>query len=491
MNSMDIQEALSEIDDKMVDDAAPAGKGRMLLYRFKTAYLTKRRFRALTAAAAVLAVVLLVNLVSGGIRGMNVKAYAVETAVYPETQDPESNSPEAKEYFKKKLEARGAVMGSESFFAQMNKQILGTDTTGNKVYSPFAVYLELAMLAEVTDGSSRQEILDALGADSLEALRQQAADMLLCNYGERNNSRTVPALSLWMNEDISYEPETLRILAEDHSASSFQGKMGSSEYAETMKAWINEATDGLLKDSVDGLNMSSEDVMHMISALYYHGRWNDRFSKDDNTEDIFYAPAGEITATYMHETMEHGTIFVGEHFMATGKGLEDGSTMWLILPDEGVSPEELLADREYMDFNVYMMSLYNTRYADNGAEMPEWENSRYIRINLSMPKFDITTSGSLKEGLMALGIRSCFDMTDSDFTPLTPDTDVFVSDAVQGARLAADEEGVTAAAYVDLMLAGAAMPPEDEMDLVIDRPFITMLTSSDGIPLYTGIVNEP
>ena len=46
-------------------------------------------------------------------------------------------------------------------------------------------------------------------------------------------------------------------------------------------------------------------------------------------------------------------------------------------------------------------------------------------------------------------------------------------------------------AYTVMMVAGGAMPPEEEVDFVLDRPFIFILTSMDGLPLFTGVVNNP
>ena len=54
-----------------------------------------------------------------------------------------------------------------------------------------------------------------------------------------------------------------------------------------------------------------------------------------------------------------------------------------------------------------------------------------------------------------------------------------------------DEEGVTAAAYTVLPMAGAARPPEDEIDFVVDRPFIFVITGEDGLPLFAGVINQP
>ena len=35
------------------------------------------------------------------------------------------------------------------------------------------------------------------------------------------------------------------------------------------------------------------------------------------------------------------------------------------------------------------------------------------------------------------------------------------------------------------------MPPEDEVDFTLDRPFLFLLTSSQGQPLFAGVVNQP
>ena len=55
-----------------------------------------------------------------------------------------------------------------------------------------------------------------------------------------------------------------------------------------------------------------------------------------------------------------------------------------------------------------------------------------------------------------------------------------------------DEEGIEAAAYTILADAGAA-PPRDtaEINMVLDRPFLFVIESRDGLPLFAGIVNDP
>ena len=52
----------------------------------------------------------------------------------------------------------------------------------NKVISPVNIYLALSMLSEITDGGTRDEILNVLGADSIESLRYRANRIFLSVY---------------------------------------------------------------------------------------------------------------------------------------------------------------------------------------------------------------------------------------------------------------------------------------------------------------------
>ena len=117
-----------------------------------------------------------------------------------------------------------------------------------------------------------------------------------------------------------------------------------------------------------------------------------------------------------------------------------------------------------------------------------------MTIKLPMPKFDVSSDLDLIEGLQKLGVSDVFDWHVSDFGPLEASTNdpLFVGQAKHAARVKVDEEGCEAAAYtVMLVFAGAAAPPDDEVDFVLDRPFLFAITGDSGLPLFTGVVNQP
>ena len=56
---------------------------------------------------------------------------------------------------------------------------------------------------------------------------------------------------------------------------------------------------------------------------------------------MFHSPGGDVEAQFMHKSGARN-YFWGEDFAAVGLGFENGAEMWLMLPDEGVSAEELV-----------------------------------------------------------------------------------------------------------------------------------------------------
>ena len=70
----------------------------------------------------------------------------------------------------------------------------------NRVYSPLNVYMALAMLAEVTGGESRAQVLNLLGSDSLESFRSQASDLWNDHYCDDGATTSILASSLWLDE---------------------------------------------------------------------------------------------------------------------------------------------------------------------------------------------------------------------------------------------------------------------------------------------------
>ena len=480
MNEQDIYEGIGQVDDDV-------------LLRSEKKRRSRRPWWA-AAAAAVVAVAVTVGLFfprssssdSTGAPLVTI-AHAVAEAHYPEMAPyPDETAADFEAQYEawradKKEQNREIdnMEGLKAYALASIPAFLSGAEGENRAYSPLNVYMALSMLAELTDGESRAQILTLLGSDSLEALRSQANALWNDHYSSDGATNSILASSLWLDEGVPFDQNTLDTLAETYYASSFQGDLGTEEMNQALQDWLNGQTGGLLQEQIGQLTLDPETLLALATTVCFQAKWNSTFSEAKTAPQTFHSPTGDVTADFMHASFGSGTYYWGEHFGAVGLGLaNDGGTMWFLLPDEGYTPEDLLADSEAMGFLL------------SGGD---WAQKKQLIVHVSLPKFDIASQIDLAEGLRALGVTDIFDADRADFSPMLAGNTqgIFVSQAKHGVRVAVDEEGVTAAAYTLMSMAGAGEPPADEIDFTLDRPFLFALSDRQGLPLFAGVVNQP
>lgn len=475
MNSQDIFDGVTDIREDLINGAKDAPK--------KQKRWSKRRWLGTVAAVLVVAILGGIFLRPGG----GLTAYAIAEPEYPKMARYPSGlaqfSEKAYDAWWEDVRAQRRDLGDTSnlqrFFAQSAQTFLSGDEGQNRVYSPLNVYMALCMLAQLTGGESQEQILALLGSDSMDTLRQQASDVWNSNYRDDGALTSILASSLWMNQNVKYNRETMGILAQDFYAASYQGEMGSERFNNALQSWLNKQTSGLLKEQAGNIELDRETILALATTIYFKAKWHDEFSKGMTSPETFHAPGGDVDADFMHQR-DSQSYFWGEKFTAVSQHFEQGGSMLFLLPDEGMTPEELLADTEAMEFLFF-------------ANLNVWENQKFLYVNKSIPKFDVSSQYELSEGLQKLGIVDIFDPAVSDFTPMTTDVEVPItlSQANHAARVIIDEEGCTAAAFTVIANAGGAAPPDDEVDFILDRPFIFCITGDSGLPLFVGTVNYP
>lgn len=452
MRNQKLAQALGFVSGKHIAEAANAKR--------------RRRPYWIGAAAAVLALVLLLN--SSGLP-LAMQAKAVSTADYPqytwETARDAGNAydREILEFFRTSIPL--CLVGAED---------------ENRTYSPVNLYLALALAAELTGGQTQQQIVDALGAESPDALRTLTNTVWNACYRDEND-KTLLANSVWLDNGQQYDQAVMDRLAENYYASVFRGDLGSSKVNRAITAWLNGQTGKLLKKEASGVQLDPNTVLALYSTVFFRAKWahGTEFSARNNTRGTFHAPDGDTECTFMHKKELKTTYYWCVDAGAVALSLRDGSQMWLILPDEGKTPDDLLASGAFTEM----------LWPGSGAEE---ETSRFVRVNLALPKFDIRAQGDLKAAAGQLGITDIFDMARADFSPsVTGASPVFLTGIHQATRVAIDEKGVTAASYIELPGAGAAAPPDEIIDFILDRPFLFVITNGYDIPLFAGIVNRP
>nr|MCR4721900.1 hypothetical protein [Lachnospiraceae bacterium] len=201
-------------------------------------------------------------------------------------------------------------------------------------------------------------------------------------------------------------------------------------------------------------------------------KWNETFSKEAVTDDIFTTYAGEEKEmTFMNGSAD--------------KYLEDGRAVGIkkhysslrysfaaIMPKEGIGIDEYLS----------------------GIDAKELENILYpivdrnAIIDLSMPKYSSEYYVKMKNVLRNMGMTDVFDSESADLSALGTyyDINLYVDDVLHKTYIEVDEEGTRAgAASAVIGLCGGA--PQERIEVKLNRPFIYMIIDeSSRIPLFIG-----
>lgn len=343
----------------------------------------------------------------------------------------------------------------------------------NRVCSPLNIYMALAMAAEISDGESRVQLLKLLDAESVETLEENAELLWNACYCDDGTAVSILAGSLWMRDDTPCLKGTVKTLRDVFHASSYRGDMSDPRYTKALRDWLNEQTGGQLAGAVDSVGLEPETVLELVTTIYFRAKWLSQFDPEQTFPQTFHSPGGDVECDFMHEDWADFSMYRGARFIAVQQSFENAGDMWFILPDKGVTPEELLNDPETIAF------------MSTGTEDTEW-----CYGELALPKLDVTSDTELSDALKALGVTDIFDPERADISPLYEDMDGAALTKVQhAARLTMDEEGVTATAFT--AMGYGAGGPENQMDFTLDRPFLFVVKTESGLPLFAGIVNEP
>ena len=466
-----VAKALGYVDEKYVTAAAKRKKKKAAKYW-------------ISAVAAVLALVLLFNLPS---MPMVISAKAVSIASESrQMQRPDLDDYKDRDQWRADLAkweaerdfrsstTRETVDALAPFFTNGSVQFLSTQGSENLLWSPINAYIGLALTTELTDGASRQQILDLFGARDIDALRQQVGAVWESAYNDNGHEISTLANSLWLENGLNYQQDTMDNIAYYYYASVYQGDLGSQKINNAIGAWINNNTGGFLKKSTSNVNLSPDTILALYSTIYFQAKWQDEFSASKNTQDTFHAPNGDKTVTFMNKKLAQMYYYYGDNFSAVALSLKNGSRMWFVLPDEGYTTADVLADGQYMQMVLQQ----------------DWENEKWMKVNLSVPKFDVNSTMNLRGGLQEMGVTDVFNEGAANFSEITGDVPIFLTAANQSVRVQIDEEGVKAAAYIEFPGAMSPEPPKEIIDFILDRPFIFAITT-DNIPLFMGTVNNP
>lgn len=339
----------------------------------------------------------------------------------------------------------------------------------NYIYSPMSLYMALGMLAQGAEGQTLDELLLLLQGNTIKTLDDINIDMNNIynhNYYSNKDGMARMANSIWINKTFSVKNDFLEDLRTNYYAEVYHTNF-NDEGKENIAEWINHYTENLLNIKKDNYPISENTALMLINTVYFDNKWEEEFKTKDNFFDSFYGD--NITnVEYMKHT-NGSTYFEYENCEIFYDYFKNNNCIKFIFPKENSSVEECLN-------------------SDMIGKILNYEDGVNVELTLSIPKFKTNSSYTLNDVLSNLGLNSIFN-DGANFSKIS-NNDLYVSFVKQDAGIILNEEGVKAAAVTGIGMVESAAPGEN-ISIILNRPFIYVITDSHNVPLFVGVVNNP
>ncbi len=372
------------------------------------------------------------------------------------------------------------VQGNNAFALDLYRSLRSSD--GNLILSPYSISLALAMTYAGARGETESQMANVLhfsGQDIHTAFN--ALDLELAKHGESTNKDQMPmqlniANAVWAEQTYPFVQEFLDTVAINYGAgirlADFIGQY--EPVRKEINRWVEDQTKDKIKDLLAEGTLNSDTRMVLVNAIYFKADWLTVFDPNNTYDAPFHSLDGSETQVKMMSNTLHGIFYAsGSGYQAVELPYAGGTAaMTILVPDEG-------------NFAEFESAL-------DAANLDEILNSMQpASVQLGLPKFQFESQFSLPSQLSALGMTDAFQPFVADFSGMTGNRDLFISDVIHKAFVAVDEKGTEAAAATAVIME-LAMAPLSEITLTIDRPFIFLIRDTvSGQILFMGRVVNP
>ena len=329
-----------------------------------------------------------------------------------------------------------------NFFKKTNQTVSYDE---NLLVSPYSLGVALSMLEEGAEGETKAEI-----ADALEGRLYAAEDL-----GGGDDLVVKSANSLWISDDFSIRNRYVSLLEKDYDAFVTTQNFSDPATVQAINDWCGENTAGKIPHILDEL--SPNDVMVLINALYFNAPWAEEFDPKATVNSVFHGIVDdkEVPMMYRKAKFEYAEYQGCQLIRLPYAG--DRYSMVVVLPPSGWGIDAVLP---YVSGTVYKGAM---------SMMTKQE------VAFRMPKFRLETSLVLDKPLKKMGIETAYSSA-ADFKGISAMGPLSLGTVKQKCYIDVTEKGTEAAAVTSaqIRLTSASYPTR----MTVDRPFLFFISDS-------------
>ncbi len=369
---------------------------------------------------------------------------------------------------------KSLTIANNQFGLNLLKKINENAKDENIFISPLSISMALGMTYNGAAGETATEMKNILGYGELTKEEINIAYKNIINglYSLDPKVKFNLANSIWNREGFNVKDDFINLNQNYFDAEIRSLDFSKSDAVDIINDWIENNTNGKIKDMLEP-PINSATIMFLINAIYFKGDWTYQFKEEDTRDATFFHNNGETSIIKLMSLKEEFKYYTNSKFQAIDIPYSSGDfTMTVILPNN------------YEDMQDYITNLTSN----------EWNNLlsnfKSNEVQLFLPKFKLKYKNGLKDELIDLGMKKAF--TNADFSNITDEYQLFISEVLHQSFLEVNEEGTEAAAATIVEMRLTSVEGDNSITMRIDRPFFfTIRERVSGTILFCGKIMNP
>ena len=353
------------------------------------------------------------------------------------------------------------------------------DVKISQVLSPLSVTFALGMLNNGAAGMTQVQINNVLGFGhtGADGINQFCYKMLTMAPELDSLTKVMIANAIYMNQ-----PRQLLPTFEAKAKSFYNATLESRNFydgktMDVINQWVSDHTETMIRRVFTEASFNPDAASYLLNAIYFKGSWTNKFDKELTTKEEFCHAGESEELSYCDMMHQSGKFKYGE--------TDDFQILRMPYGNESYQMTVLLPKvHEGQPANVLPT-------VPTAAEWQQMNEKMYTQlVYISFPRFETDTNIDLMPIMYRLGMTKAFQIGVAEF-PEFCNTETYIDDIFQVAKIKVNEEGTEAAA-VTVIEGVDGVGHEDHIKVFrANHPFLYVISDKNTgavffIGQYTG-----
>ncbi|MGV0104270.1 serpin family protein [Nostoc sp. DSM 114160] len=368
------------------------------------------------------------------------------------------------------------VASSNKFGFKLFSEVQKGDKSEKNVFiSPSSVAIALAMTYNGASGTTQLAIaktleFQGLNLSEINSSYAAALKQLLDNSDPKVQLNI--ANSLWANKNFSFQPDFLQRVQYFYKAKVSNLNFKDPTASSIINNWVKDNTNGKINKVVD--KIEPYQVLFLINAIYFKGKWSQEFDKNQTAQYPFYRTSGKPKQHPMMSQNGDYRYYESKQFQAVSLpyGKDGKFSFYIFLPKQNSNLKAF-----YQNLNVENWEKWMTQFS---------KQKGFIRLPRFKTDYDVTLNDSLK----SLGMEEAFS-NKANFSGMGKNLQI--SEVKHKTFVEVNEEGTEAAAVTSVAIsATSSIDINLPFQMIVDRPFFCAIRDNQtGRVLFMGSIIDP